>query len=89
MKQLEEKVINIDEMIMRQFEYKVFDVDEIKISEDKFIDKMAIDGWELFFINNEPVDQEPKILVKLYFRRKINYFLDFFRFIWEWINRGK
>ena len=65
MKQLEEKVINIDEMIMRQFEYKVFDVDELKISEDKFIDKMAIDGWELFFINNEPVDQEPKILVNL------------------------
>ena len=83
MKQVEEKVINIDEMIMRQFEYKVFDVDELKISEDKFIDKMAIDGWELFFINNEPVDQEPKILVKLYFRRKTNYFLDFFRFIWE------
>ena len=53
MKQVEEKVINIDEMIMRQFEYKVFDVDELKISEDKFIDKMAIDGWELFFINNE------------------------------------
>ena len=55
----------------------------------KFIDKMAIDGWELYFINNEPVDKEPKILVKSYFRRKINYLLDFFRFIWELINKGK
>ena len=51
---------------MRQFEYKVFDIDEVKIPEQKFIDRMAIDGWELYFINNEPVDKEPKILVKLY-----------------------
>ena len=74
---------------MRQFEYKVFDIDEVKIPEQKLIDRMAIDGWELYFINNEQVDKEHKILVKLYFRRRINYFLDFFRFIWEWINRGK
>jgi len=74
---------------MGQFEYKVFDIDEVKIPEQKFIDRMAIDGWELYFINNVPVAKEPKVLVKLYFRRRINYFLDFFRFIWEWINRGK
>ena len=43
----------------------------------KFIDKMAIDGWELYFINNEPVDKESEILLKLYFRRRINYFFGF------------
>tara|TARA_B110000495_G_C22811806_1_gene473936 strand:- start:55 stop:285 length:231 start_codon:yes stop_codon:yes gene_type:complete len=70
--------------IMRQFEYKVFDIDEVEIPEKQFIDKMAIDGWKLFFINNEPVDHYPQILIKLYFRRKINYLFKFFRFIWDW-----
>ena len=40
---------------MRQFEFKVFDIDEVKMEEEKFLEKMSYDGWELFFINNELV----------------------------------
>ena len=38
----------------------------------------------LFFINNEPVDGCPKILVKFYFRKEINYLYEFFKFLWSW-----
>jgi len=70
--------------IMRQFEFKVFDIDEVKMEEEKFLEKMSYDGWELFFINNEPVDGCPKILVKFYFRKEINYLYEFFKFLWSW-----
>jgi hypothetical protein len=69
---------------MRQFEFKVFDIDEVKMEEEKFLEKMSYDGWELFFINNEPVDGCPNILVKFYFRKEINYFYEFFKFLWSW-----
>ena len=39
--------------------------------EEDFINKMAKDGWELFFINNEPVDRTSILLVKLYFRKEV------------------
>ena len=54
------------------------------MEEEKFLEKMSYDGWELFFINNEPVDGCPKILVKFYFRKEINYFYEFFKFLWSW-----
>ena len=69
---------------MRQFEFKVFDIDEVNMEEEKFLEKMSYDGWELFVINNEPVDGYPKILVKFYFRKEINYFYEFFKFLWSW-----
>ena len=48
------------------------------MEEEKFLEKMSYDGWELFFINNEPVDGCPKILIKFYFRKEINYLYEFF-----------
>ena len=38
---------------MRQFEFKVFDIDEVNMEEEKLLEKMSYDGWELIFINNE------------------------------------
>ena len=56
---------------MQKYYYKVFDIDEVKMPEEDFINKMAKDGWELFFINNEPVDRTSILLVKLYFRKEV------------------
>ena len=63
---------------MDKFEYKVIDIDKICISEEKLLNRMNSDGWELFFIHNEPQNEYPRILVKFYFRRKKLSFLEQF-----------
>tara|TARA_A100001011_G_scaffold331863_1_gene358568 strand:- start:122 stop:325 length:204 start_codon:yes stop_codon:yes gene_type:complete len=63
---------------MDKFEYKVIDIDKICISEEKLLNRMNSDGWELFFIHNEPQNEYPSILVKFYFRRKKLSFLEQF-----------
>ena len=47
---------------MDKFEYKVIDIDKICISEEKLLNRMNSDGWELFFIHNEPQNEYPSIL---------------------------
>jgi hypothetical protein len=56
---------------MKKFEYKVFDIDTVKEPEDIFLNRMGDDGWELISINNEPLNNRPSVLVKLYFKREI------------------
>ena len=63
---------------MDKFEYKVIDIDKICISEENLLNRMNSDGWELFFIHNEPQNEYPRILVKFYFRRKKLSFLEQF-----------
>ena len=63
---------------MSTFEYKVIDIDKICISEENLLNKMDADGWELFLIHNEPLNEYPSILVKFYFRRKKLSFLEQF-----------
>ena len=63
---------------MDKFEYKVIDIDKICISEEKLLNRMNSDGWELFFIHNEPQNEYLSILVKFYFRRKKLSFLEQF-----------
>ena len=63
---------------MSLFEYKVVDIDKICISEEMLLNKMDNDGWELFFIHNEPLNEYPVMLVKFYFRRKKLSFLEQF-----------
>ena len=55
---------------MSTFEYKVIDIDKIGIPEESLLNKMNSDGWELFFIHNEPLHEYPGMLVKFYFRKK-------------------
>ena len=63
---------------MSTFEYKVIDIDKIGITEENLLNKMDSDGWELFFIHNEPLNEYPSILVKFYFRKKKLSFLEQF-----------
>lgn len=56
-----------------KYNYAIFDLDNIHIPEVEFINKMAAQGWDLFLINNEPLPQYPRMLVKLYFRKKLSY----------------
>ena len=63
---------------MSSFEYKVVDIDKICISEEMLLNKMDNDGWELFFIHNELLNEYPVMLVKFYFRRKKLSFLEQF-----------
>ena len=63
---------------MSTFEYKVVDIDKIGITEENLLNKMDADGWELFFIHNEPLNEYPSMLVKFYFRKKKLSFLEQF-----------
>ena len=56
---------------MKKFEYMVFDIDTVDEPEDIFLNRMGEDGWELISINNEPLNNRPSVLVKLYFKREI------------------
>ena len=55
---------------MQNYTYSVFDIDRVGMPEDKFLNKMAQEGWDLFLINNEPQNDFPGTLVKFYFRKK-------------------
>ena len=57
---------------MQKYNYVIFDLDKISKAEDAFINEMAHAGWDLFLINNEPMKEYPKVLVKLYFRKEVN-----------------
>jgi hypothetical protein len=57
---------------MQKYIYTIFDLDKINKAEDAFLNEMAHAGWDLFLINNEPMREYPKVLVKLYFRKEIN-----------------
>ena len=57
---------------MQKYTYLIFDLDKINKAEDLFLNEMAHAGWDLFLINNEPMREYPKVLVKLYFRKEIN-----------------
>ena len=57
---------------MQKYIYTIFDLDKINKAEDAFLNEMAHAGWDLFLINNEPMLEYPKVLVKLYFRKEIN-----------------
>ena len=46
--------------------------------EESLLNKMNSDGWELFFIHNEPLHEYPGMLVKFYFRKKKLSFLEQF-----------
>ena len=63
---------------MSTFEYRVIDIDEVGISEENLLNRMDSDGWELFFIHNEPLNEYPSMLVKFYFRKKRLSFLEQF-----------
>ena len=63
---------------MSTFEYRVIDIDKIDVSEESLLNKMNSDGWELFFIHNEPLNEYPSMLVKFYFRKKKLSFLEQF-----------
>lgn len=52
------------------FEYKVVDIDEINQPEDKYLEFMGKEGWELIQINNEPHKNRPLVYIKFYFKRK-------------------
>lgn len=54
---------------MKKFEYMIFDIDTVNEPEDIFLNKMGANGWELIGINNEPLNNRPSVLVKLYFKR--------------------
>ena len=56
---------------MKKFEYMVFDIDTVNEPEGIFLNRMGDDGWELISINNEPLNNRPAKLVKLYFKREI------------------
>ena len=57
---------------MQKYIYTIFDLDKINKAEDAFLNEMAYAGWDLFLINNEPMREYPKVLVKLYFRKEID-----------------
>ena len=57
---------------MQKYIYTIFDLDKINKAEDAFLNEMAHAGWDLFLINNEPMREYPKVLVKLYFRKEID-----------------
>ena len=58
----------------QKYSYAIFDLDNIHMSEADFINHMASQGWDLFLINNEPLHQYPRMLVKLYFRKELSNF---------------
>ncbi len=63
---------------MQNYTYSVFDLDRVGMPEDEFLNKMAHEGWDLFLINNEPQNEYPGTIVKLYFRKKKLSFLEQF-----------
>ena len=60
------------------FEYKVVDIDEINQPEDKYLEFMGKEGWELIQINNEPHKNRPLVYVKFYFKKKVDKYLIWF-----------
>ena len=56
---------------MQKYTYLIFDLDKINKPEDLFLNEMAHAGWDLFIVNNEPMHEYPKVMVKLYFRKEI------------------
>ena len=58
----------------QKYNYAIFDLDNIHMPEVDFINHMASQGWNLFLINNEPMAQYPRVLVKLYFRKELSNF---------------
>ena len=63
---------------MQNYTYSVFDIDRVGMPEDEFLNKMAHEGWDLFLINNEPLNEYPGTVVKFYFRKKKQSFLEQF-----------
>lgn len=58
---------------MKKFKYKVFDLDKLEgdETESEFLNIMGAMGWELIFINNEPMMDGRLIQIKLYFKKEI------------------
>jgi len=69
----------LQKLIMSKFEYKVIDIDRAEMSEESLLNYMSSKGFELAWINNEPVDGYPMIIIKFYFKRKISFFERLFK----------
>ena len=78
-KQLLEGITPLQKLIMSKFEYKVFDIDKVGMSEESLLNEMSSKGFELCWINNEPLDGHPIIIIKFYFKRKISFFERLFK----------